>query len=360
MCNNPFQPDTKNYYFSATPEELDMPQDNLYVAGYGFAQTPLLTVERHRLRVYCNGIGAAFLGYFLLGNLLPLFLYRSVIPLLYVSGINYNQMDTLGVFEAMDLFSYVISLFLPFFLYRLFIHMPLSAAMPTRKPALSIALPSVFVGLGASCIGIYSSLALSALAGLFGYQPHSTVNVLPDAPLALGIYLLRSTLMAALVEEFVFRGAILQSLRRFGDGFALLISSLLFALAHGNLIQGPNAFLMGMVIGYFVIRTGSIWTGILIHFCNNLFAVLFDLLAQNLSNWAYQAANDVLLLVYLILGIGALLYLIHRQNNLFTLSRQGSLLANRIKYTCALTSPMLLVSFFLFGMLTFLNMSYVG
>ena len=360
MSNNPFHPDGKNYYFSSTPEELQPPQDNLYVAGYGFAQTPLVTLERRRLRIYCNGIGTAFLVYFIIGNLLPLFLYRTVVPLLYLGGTTYDQMRDYGIFEALDLFSYVMALFLPFFFYRLFIHMPFSAAMPTRKPALSIALPAVFIGLGTSCIGIFSSIALSGLAELFGYQPQSSTGALPSAPIALVIYILRSTLVAALVEEFVFRGAIMQSLRRFGDGFALMISSMLFALAHGNLVQGPNAFLMGMVIGYFVIRTGSIWTGVLMHFFNNFLAVIFDLFAQDLPARIYQAANYVLLLVYLVLGIGALIYLIHKHENLFTLSQQGSVLPNRTKYTSTLTSPMLLVTFFLFGMLTFLNMAYVG
>ena len=79
------------------------------------------------------------------------------------------------------------------------------------------------------------------------------------------LYIINGVVLPAFIEEIVFRGAIMQSLRRFGDGFALLVSSVLFAVVHGNFVQAPYAFLMGLVIGYFVLRTGSLWAGIFIH-----------------------------------------------------------------------------------------------
>ena len=65
----------------------------------------------------------------------------------------------------------------------------------------------------------------------------------------------------------------MHSLRRHGDAFALILSSTLFALMHYNIYMVLNAFLMGLLIGYFVIRTGSIITGILMHLANNLLTV---------------------------------------------------------------------------------------
>ena len=62
----------------------------------------------------------------------------------------------------------------------------------------------------------------------------------------------------------------MQGLRCFGDGVALLVSAIFFALAHFNAMQAANAFLMGLIIGYFVLRTGSLWTGIILHFIINL------------------------------------------------------------------------------------------
>ena len=58
-------------------------------------------------------------------------------------------------------------------------------------------------------------------------------------------------LLAPLVEEIVFRGAILKSLlSAFRSHWAaIVVSSLLFAFVHGNPAQMPHAFLVGIQIG---------------------------------------------------------------------------------------------------------------
>lgn len=71
---------------------------------------------------------------------------------------------------------------------------------------------------------------------------------------------------------------IFQSMRRFGDSFALILSAILFAMFHGNLVQAPNAFLMGLVIGYFVLYSGSLWVGVIIHMVNNILSFAMDLI----------------------------------------------------------------------------------
>jgi membrane protease YdiL (CAAX protease family) len=58
---------------------------------------------------------------------------------------------------------------------------------------------------------------------------------------------------APVVEEIVFRGAILRGLERYGKWFAVLISALLFGVFHGNLIQSPYAFLVGLVLQLIVL-----------------------------------------------------------------------------------------------------------
>ena len=78
------------------------------------------------------------------------------------------------------------------------------------------------------------------------------------------------------------RGVVLQSLRRYGERYALVVSSLIFALMHGNMTQAPFAFMLGLVIGRIVLETESMWTGILIHVINNSYAVLMTAVGDNL------------------------------------------------------------------------------
>ena len=50
---------------------------------------------------------------------------------------------------------------------------------------------------------------------------------------------------------------------------AIVVSALLFALAHLNPAQMPHAFLIGLLLGWLFMRTGSILPGIIFHRANN-------------------------------------------------------------------------------------------
>ena len=83
-------------------------------------------------------------------------------------------------------------------------------------------------------------------------------------------------LLAPVVEEVVFRGAILRKLlsgmqSKWG---AICISAVMFALVHANPAQMPHAFLMGWLMGWLYMRTGSIVPGVVFHWANNTVAYL--------------------------------------------------------------------------------------
>lgn len=80
---------------------------------------------------------------------------------------------------------------------------------------------------------------------------------------------------APIFEELIFRGIILHGfLKRQPPWRAILISSLLFAIAHLNLPQFVNALMLGIMIGWVYWKTESLWLCVLIHFVNNLCATL--------------------------------------------------------------------------------------
>ena len=55
---------------------------------------------------------------------------------------------------------------------------------------------------------------------------------------------------------------------------AIFISALLFAIAHGNMAQGVNALLLGLLLGWLYYHTGSIIPGIAFHWMNNTLAYI--------------------------------------------------------------------------------------
>ena len=87
--------------------------------------------------------------------------------------------------------------------------------------------------------------------------------------------------IVALVEEMLFRGYILRNfMLSFNNFTALIISSLLFAVAHG---MNPNMdwfsyldlFLAGILLGISYIYTKNLWFPIALHFSWNFFQTLF-------------------------------------------------------------------------------------
>ena len=84
------------------------------------------------------------------------------------------------------------------------------------------------------------------------------------------------TIMAPLVEELLFRGAIQGHMLRKGMKplNAILIASAIFGIVHMNPIQIPFAFAIGLIFGWLYYRTGSVVPGIIGHFINNSIACL--------------------------------------------------------------------------------------
>lgn len=78
-------------------------------------------------------------------------------------------------------------------------------------------------------------------------------------------------IFAPVVEEVIFRGAVLRALLSAFNRhwYAIAVSALVFAVAHLNLAQMPHAFITGLLLGWIYYRTGSVLPGILLHWINN-------------------------------------------------------------------------------------------
>jgi len=86
---------------------------------------------------------------------------------------------------------------------------------------------------------------------------------------------MKITIMAPIVEELIFRGLILQGFRRNYNPFkTVLISAILFSLFHLNPWQMPATFVLGLFLGWIMIRTNSIIAAIMGHSINNLLVLL--------------------------------------------------------------------------------------
>lgn len=76
-------------------------------------------------------------------------------------------------------------------------------------------------------------------------------------------------LFFAFTEEFLYRGFLMNALRRWGDAVALIISSICFAVAHHSVGKLLPMTLAGMWFGFVALRTRSIWVSTAAHFAVN-------------------------------------------------------------------------------------------
>lgn len=87
-------------------------------------------------------------------------------------------------------------------------------------------------------------------------------------------------LVAPLMEELVFRGIFYHRFRSYGKYFAAFYTAFFFALMHSNFLQFAPAFSMGMILFFIRDRYGLPYS-ILLHFSNNLLAIVVNNLSQD-------------------------------------------------------------------------------
>ncbi len=90
-------------------------------------------------------------------------------------------------------------------------------------------------------------------------------------------------LLPALGEEFLFRGTLQPIFRRMTGNvhFAVIATAFLFSAMHLQFYGFIPRFLLGIVLGYFAVWSGSIWVSVAAHFFNNGAAVLLSYLIQH-------------------------------------------------------------------------------
>ncbi len=134
--------------------------------------------------------------------------------------------------------------------------------IPKRKKRL---IDGIVVGVSAVAV----ALLLNSLAILSGFTQSSqsfeqTSYNQFSLPIPLGILLYG--IVTPIMEELVYRGLVYNRLHRFyGFVAAILGSSILFGLSHGNIVQLCYGFVMGLIICFIYERFGAFIYPLLFH-----------------------------------------------------------------------------------------------
>ncbi len=242
--------------------------------------------EKKEIKVIGRTAGLCIIAFVILEQIVTLPFFIPSIRELYTNN---------GVFgSSVDIILSTVCVLVPFAIGGAYLGKRTGADIaPLEKPySVPAAVLLVFAGMAVCIAGDYAATFTINIFDTFGFKLSLPDTEAPDSIWGRVVYVISVAFVAPLCEEYAIRGCIMQPLRKYGDIFAIVSSSVVFAVLHGNIIQLPFAFIAGLGMGYAVCATGSVWTSVFIHFLNNLFScVTFfaqaDLAPEDYVNFYY-------------------------------------------------------------------------
>lgn len=159
----------------------------------------------------------------------------------------------------------------------------------------------LFAGLSICVLSNFAAWYIMMLLNELGLQPPDMPSYLDKSILSLAINIIIFALFPAILEEMVYRGYILRILKPHGEIFAMVVSSLLFALMHANILQIPFAFITGLTCAFIVLKTGHVWLAAMLHFLINFMSLLLQYAGLFSAN--EQQTQRMIMIVFSIVGI---------------------------------------------------------
>jgi membrane protease YdiL (CAAX protease family) len=194
------------------------------------------------------------------------------------------------------------------------------------------------------------SLVMEAILNVFGFSAMKAVESATSDANTLSMFLYMA-FGAPIAEEILCRGLVLRPMAKYGKRFAIFMSAFFFGLLHGNIVQTPFAFVVGLVLGYVSLEYNLLWA-IVLHMINNL--VLGDMINRIFGAELGNTITGLLIIGFMVAGI--IILIVRRDET------KAYIKANKVDneaVRCFFTSPGVLVAsivLYLFMMLSFFMM----
>ncbi len=329
-------------------------QQYTYVNGLGFLPETPKQHERKQLVLQYNILMFAILVFYFLrvGIAIPVVRFLSFCGFeikinIYTGALSFSQTATqLGIIIC-DTLTYLVPALLIWLTLRRHVSFKKMVSMPYPGNwfyGLSIMIGASFAANFVNYLFIRLLKSGGLLVGTQGYS-------IPTDFWAFLLFLLSSTLLSAFLEEFLFRGVILFSMRRFGDITAVAVSTCLYALIQPRMDSMVYAFLMGMVFAYFTLKSGSFVLPFLASFLLKGLKLFLWMLQSKTSEQGTHIFIGALLFFLLFLSLVAFIRFILKDKAAFIIYDQETNLTNRTKLKYFFTN----VGFWMIVVMAFLQ-----
>ena len=255
-------------------------------------------IEKRSLRRTSTELGFFILFYFLM--------------MTEASGILSNYISESGVVTAensriltflMQIAAALVSPLLAAVFYRLISRGRSKVYLPKSHVEFKTLVPLILLGMGAAMVANNLANMFDSHISLFRLENSArfsrATKTVPEVPLY--------ALSTAVVP---FRGILMGTLRKYGDAFAILASSVMFGAMHGNTTQIVFAFILGLIFAFVDCKANSIVPSIIIHFLNNFHSVVIDLMnsSRTITKESVLIIYNAEVIMFCLLGILSFIY----------------------------------------------------
>lgn len=305
------------------------PNYTVYIP-YGF--TPEKYSEYMKIKRAAKTVGTAFLAMLAISVLLSFGISVLSGIMSGLAGKAYYLFKNAAFIQVEQIIFSLTSFVLTFAVVFKLFGVRISDTVELKRPEKGLFLPFFLFGIGFCA---FANIATSYAAGIFesfGIEYSVSYGENPDGFFGFALTVISTVIVPALGEEFACRGLALGVLKKFGEGFGITASAILFGLMHGNFEQMPFAFLVGLVLGFVTVKSGSLWTAVAIHAFNNFISVLFDYLPSGISQGMQSLMYIGFLCVSLLLGLIGLLTVKKENNSIFEFAPSNTVCCEKEKY----------------------------
>ncbi|MEA4846625.1 MAG: type II CAAX endopeptidase family protein [Clostridiaceae bacterium] len=211
-------------------------------------------------------------------------LYMAVMILFVTVGYIAQQRD----FHYGILITEFLLIALPTIIYVKIIGASVKKELRFNSLSLIDALLVIVTAVAAYFVAVFINLIAEILISMMGDL------IVPDIPFARNpgeyfklLFIIAGS--AGICEEILFRGFILRAYEKLGMWPDIIITAVLFSILHLNVQNIVAPLFLGIILGFVVYKTNSIYAGIIGHFINNAVSVTWGYVIMSLP--FYEGIN---------------------------------------------------------------------
>lgn len=195
---------------------------------------------------------------------------------------------TAGKYDKQSIYDYLqdglISMsmiFLPSLIFLLTRPGEFNKLIPMKRNRQHTTFLFILLGFGVAIASNIFANIFQDVSTFFGVDPSVSIESQCSTVPEIILFYITTAIIPALGEEFAFRGVIYGTLAKYSSALAIIASSVLFGLLHGNFVQIFFAIPVGFILGLARKETGSMFAPMVIHCLNNAFSVTMTILYEN-------------------------------------------------------------------------------